>query len=847
MRRFAKRRAHVNSTTPPAPAALADTASAASPAPLARGRFAAAASAAAAGATPLTAYRPFWAKRFGPPPFLPMSRAEMEQLGWDSCDVIIVTGDAYVDHPSFGMAVIGRTLQAQGFRVGIIAQPDWTSADAFRALGRPNLYFGVAAGNMDSMINRYTADRKLRSDDAYTPGGVGGKRPDRATLVYTQRCKEAFDEVPVIIGGIEASLRRIAHYDYWQDKVRRSILVDSKADLLLYGNAERAIIEVTHRLARREPIEHITNVRGTAFVRRTVDRAAAPGALPWWHDWWEIDSTEVDRPGRIDDHINPYMTTEELAASQGAGCAPGLATGDSADGSAGAGSHSRQPTSVRAEGVKTVAMPVSRKAGAVKLPPREKTVIRLPSYEQVKSDPVLYAHANRVLHLETNPGNARALVQAHGERELWVNPPPIPLTTAEMDHVFDLPYARSPHPAYADANGSHDHATKIPAWEMIRFSVNIMRGCFGGCTFCSITEHEGRIIQSRSEDSVIREIEDIRDRVKGFTGVISDLGGPTANMWRIGCKSPEIETACRKPSCVYPGICPNLNTDHGPLVKMYRRARQLRGIKKILIGSGLRYDLAVQSPEYVKELVTHHVGGYLKIAPEHTEGGPLSKMMKPGIGSYDRFKQMFEQYSAEAGKKQYLIPYFIAAHPGTSDEDMMNLALWLKRHGFKADQVQTFYPSPMATATAMYHSNLNPLKGISRQLEGPNARAERVDIVRGEKRRRLHKAFLRWHDPQNWPLLREALRKMGRADLIGNGKHQLIPTYQPAAGTGYVSARRKNSTAQGARTSTVTLGRVHGERTAQGQGSQQRPALAPGRLLTQHTGLPPRAPLKKKR
>ncbi len=755
-------------------------------------------------AKPLASYRPFWAKRFGTAPFLPMSRAEMEQLGWDSCDIVIVTGDAYVDHPSFGMAVIGRTLEAQGFRVGIIAQPDWQSAEPFKALGKPNLFFGVAAGNMDSMINRYTADRKIRSDDAYTPGGAGGKRPDRATLVYTQRCKEAWSEVPVIIGGIEASLRRIAHYDYWQDKVRRSILVDSKADLLLYGNAERAIIEVAHRLAQRKPVESLTDIRGTAFMVRTTPDAAGQrfGA-----EWFELDSTEVDRPGRVDEHINPYLTTEEAAASVGETCTKQEGSGEVTASAAPA-----------VPAVATIAMPVSRKTGNLKLPPREKTVVRLPSYEQVKSDPVLYAHANRVLHLETNPGNARALVQQHGDRDVWVNPPPIPLSTSEMDLVFDLPYARSPHPAYADENGGHDGPTKIPAWEMIRFSVNIMRGCFGGCTFCSITEHEGRIIQSRSEDSVIREIEEIRDKVKGFTGVISDLGGPTANMYRIGCKSREIEAACRKPSCVYPGICPNLNTDHGPLVKMYRRARQLRGIKKILIGSGLRYDLAVQSPEYVKELVQHHVGGYLKIAPEHTEGGPLSKMMKPGIGSYDRFKQMFEQYSAEAGKKQYLIPYFIAAHPGTSDEDMMNLAIWLKRNGFKADQVQTFYPSPMATATAMYHTDLNPLKGISRHTEGPGARAEKVDIVRGEKRRRLHKAFLRYHDPNNWPLLRETLKKMGRADLIGNGKHHLIPSFQPAAGTGYVSARRKNSTPAGARTSAVTQ----------------------GRLLTQHTGLPPR-------
>jgi uncharacterized radical SAM protein YgiQ len=727
-------------------------------------------------AKPLNRWKPFWAKRFGPAPFLPMSRAEMERLGWDSCDIVIVTGDAYVDHPSFGMAVIGRTLEAQGFRVGIIAQPDWNSAEPFRALGRPNLFYGVAAGNMDSMINHYTADRKIRTDDAYTPGGVAGKRPDRATLVYTQRCQEAFKDVPVVIGGIEASLRRIAHYDYWQDKVRRSILVDSKADLLVYGNAERAIVEIAHRLARREPIETLTDIRGTAFM---VRRGLEPQGC------FELDSTEVDRPGRIDAFVNPYLTTEEAAASQGQACDPG------------------------APPVATVAMPVSRKPGALRMPERERTVIRLPAYETVKSDPVLYAHASRVLHLETNPGNARALVQRHGERDLWITPPPVPLTTEEMDAVFDLPYARSPHPAYADEQGGHDGPTKIPAWEMIRFSVNIMRGCFGGCTFCSITEHEGRIIQSRSEDSIIREIEDIRDKVKGFTGVISDLGGPTANMWRIGCKSREIEAACRKPSCVYPGICPNLNTDHGPLIKLYRRARQLKGVKKILIGSGLRYDLAVQSPEYVKELVTHHVGGYLKIAPEHTEGGPLSKMMKPGIGTYDRFKQLFEEASAAAGKKQYLIPYFIAAHPGTRDEDMMNLALWLKRNGFKADQVQTFYPSPMATATAMYHSGLNPLKGISRD----ERRAERVDVVRGERRRRLHKAFLRWHDPANWPLLREALKAMGRADLIGNGKHQLIPAWQPVGdGRGATPARSATAAAAPRR----------------------------GTLLTQHTGLPPR-------
>ncbi|MGC4397035.1 YgiQ family radical SAM protein [Hydrogenophaga sp. T2] len=757
-------------------------------------------------AKPLTSYRPYWAKRFGTAPFLPMSRAEMDALGWDSCDVILVTGDAYVDHPSFGMAVIGRVLEAQGFRVGIIAQPDWTSAQAFKALGKPNLFWGVTAGNMDSMINRYTADRKIRSDDAYTPGDVGGKRPDRAAIVYSQRCREAYKDVPIVLGGIEGSLRRIAHYDYWSDKVRRSIVVDSKCDLLLYGNAERALVEVAHRLAARTPVEAITDVRGTAFIRRPGDPSA--------EGWIEIDSTEVDQPGPVEAHLNPYMTTSEAAQSQGQSCSKD----ESPDATASPQGAAVQPLTF---------VPNPALQGKGKRPPRERTVIRLPSYEQVRSDPVLYAHANRVLHVEANPGNARALVQAHGEgataRDVWINPPPIPLTTAEMDHVFDLPYARSPHPSYADEHGRHDGATKIPAWEMIRFSVNIMRGCFGGCTFCSITEHEGRIIQSRSEDSIIRELEEMRDKVEGFTGVVSDLGGPTANMYRLGCRTPEIEAACRKPSCVYPGICQNLTTDHGPLIKIYRRARALKGIKKVLIGSGLRYDLAVQSPEYVKELVQHHVGGYLKIAPEHTESGPLSKMMKPGIGSYDRFKQMFEKYSEEAGKKQYLIPYFIAAHPGTSDEDMMNLALWLKRNGFRADQVQTFYPSPMATATAMYHSGLNPLKGIHRDI-GPGGRSERVDIVRGEKRRRLHKAFLRYHDPNNWPLLREALKAMGRADLIGNGKQHLIPTYQPLTDGGYQSARRKNSTPPG-------------QARAPGAGQP----VAKGRLLTQHTGLPPRA------
>ena len=674
-------------------------------------------------------HRKYWAARFGTAPFLPMSRAEMDKLGWEECDIILVTGDAYVDHPSFGMAIVGRLLEAQGFRVGIIAQPDWHSVDPFRALGKPKLFFGVTAGNMDSMVNRYTSDRRVRSDDAYTPNAEGEKRPDRAVIVYSQRAREAYPEVPIIIGGIEASLRRIAHFDYWSEKVRRSLLVDAKADILVYGNAERAIVDIAHRLAARATTDSIIDIRGTAFLR-----AATPS------EWIEIDSTRIDMPGPLNPPIDPYamegVTTKAAAPEVPKGAQ------------------------------------VVRFIREVKNADRARSVIRMPSYEAVAQDPILYAHASRILHVESNPGNARALIQRHGEgknaREVWINPPPIPLTMKEMDALYELPYARVPHPAYGKA--------KIPAYEMIRFSVTIQRGCFGGCTFCSITEHEGRIIQNRSEDSIIREIEQIRDEVPGFTGVISDLGGPTANMYRLACKSKEIETSCRRPSCVFPDICPNLNTDHSSLIHLYRRARTLPGIKKVLIGSGVRYDLAVESPEYVKELAQHHVGGYLKIAPEAIGEGPLSKMMKPGVGTYYKFKELFDKFSKEAGKEQYLIPYFIAAHPGTTDQDMLELALWLKTNGFRADQVQAFLPSPMATATAMYHSGKNPLRKVTRDSED-------VIIPKGLKVRRLHKAFLRYHDAENWPVLREALRRMGRADLIGSGKRQLVPSFQPA-GTG---------------------------------------------------------------
>ncbi len=625
---------------------------------------------------PLFSHRKFWAHRFGPAPFLPMSPAEMDALGWDSCDIILVNGDAYVDHPSFGAALIGRVLEAQGFRVGMIAQPDWSGPDPFRVLGRPNLFFGVTAGNMDSMVNRYTADRRIRRDDAYSPGAEAGKRPDRAAIVYAQRCREAYGDVPIVLGGIEASLRRVAHFDYWSDKVRRSILLDSKADLLLWGSAERAVVDLAHRLAANEPIAAITDLRGSAFAR-------------------------------------PFGPDPENA-------------------------------------------------------------VRIPAFEAVANDPVAYAEASRLVHLETNPANARVLLQRHGDRDVVVNPPPVPLTTPELDAVFELPYARAPHPAYGDA--------ALPAWEMIRFSVAIVRGCFGGCSFCSIAAHEGRTVQSRSPDSVLREIGHVQARTKGFTGVISDLGGPTANMWRMRCGDGRANAVCRRPSCVHPTICVKLVTDLGPLIDLYRKARTLPGIKKILIASGLRYDLALGSKAYIEELAAHHVGGYLKVAPEHSEPGPLALMMKPPIELFEKFETLFQAFGRKAGKEQYLIPYFIAAHPGTTDEDMLALALWLKRRGQRVDQVQTFLPSPMAPATTMYHSGLNPLRPVRADLE-------RLFVAKGLRQRRLHKAFLRYHDAENWPMLRDALKRMGRADLIGPSKRHLVPSWQPA-GTGSLKQPR---------------------------------------------------------
>jgi uncharacterized radical SAM protein YgiQ len=703
----------------------------------------------------LFSYPKYWAECFETAPYLPMSRDEMDQLGWDSCDIIIVTGDAYVDHPSFGMAVIGRLLEAQGFRVGIISQPSWDSADPFKILGKPNLFFGITAGNMDSLINRYTADLRMRSDDAYTPKGEAGRRPDRSVIVYSQRCREAYYDTPIVIGGIEASLRRIAQYDYWSDSVRRSVLIDSNANILLFGNAERALVEVAHQFASGKTVADMKFLRGTARVAAEVPQG-----------WTEIDSTRIDWPSKIEQLPNPYEYNKNDGENSEALSAE-------TKGSEAGNSKTASPYSDQApQAVRIIPLPLQRKEKY----DSETTYIRLPSFNKVTNDPALYAHASRVLHQEANPYNAKPLVQKHGTQEIWVNTPPIPLETEEMDWIFDLPYQRRPHPSYGDA--------KIPAYDMIKTSVNIMRGCFGGCTFCSITEHEGRIIQSRSEESILREIGKIRDQVPGFTGTISDLGGPTANMYKLNCKSPKIQKTCKRLSCVYPSICKHLNTDHSPTTQLYRKARAVPGVKRVAIASGLRYDLALKDPEYIEELVTHHVGGYLKIAPEHSEDKTLSKMMKPGISAYDDFKVLFDKFSKKAGKEQYLIPYFIAAHPGSDTEDMLNLSLWLKQRNFRPDQVQTFYPSPMALATAMYYSERNPLEKV-------RYKSEKLAICKDIDQRRLQKAFLRYHDEKNWPMLREALHGIGRADLIGDGDKCLIPKAKPKYAQKRTNQRRR--------------------------------------------------------
>ena len=592
----------------------------------------------------------------------------MELRGWNELDILIISGDAYVDHPAFGPVLVARFLEGRGFKVGIIAQPKWDSPADIARMGAPRLWVGVSAGNLDSMLNKLTAQKKTRSEDQYSPGGSPNMRPNRASLVYSNLCRQAFPGVPIVLGGIESSLRRIAHYDYWSDSVRRSILLDAKADLLVFGMGEYPAWEISRRLAAGEPVSALTDVRGTAHVKK--NRRA-----------WEPLLAEQSK----------YVT--------------------------------------------------------------DRKVVVLPSYEEVVKDKAAFARMSKAFQYETNPHNGRPILQPHGDEAVYFNSPAEPLTEAQMDGLYDLPFVRAPHPSYREP---------IPAFNTVKDSIVTMRGCFGGCTFCSITEHEGRIIQSRSEESVLREVRQL-SRMSGFSGVLTDLGGPTANMYKMTCKDDKIEASCRRLSCVHPGICENLVTDHAPLIQLMKKVRTEKGIKRVFIASGVRYDLAERSPEFISELAQHHTGGQLSVAPEHNENGVLDKMKKPGIASYERFAEAFCQASEKAGKEQYLVPYFISGHPGSTLKDAVSLAIYLKQNDMRPRQVQDFIPTPMAIATTMFYTGLDPLTG------------EPVYTARDLREKRMMKALIFYWDAQHWPLAREALRKAGRADLIGRHPGALVP------------------------------------------------------------------------
>jgi uncharacterized radical SAM protein YgiQ len=594
-----------------------------------------------------------------------MTLAEARARGWDELDVVLVSGDAYVDHPAFGAALVGRVLEAAGLRVGIIAQPDWHGPTDFRRLGRPRLFFGVTAGNLDSLLARYTAQKRPRGEDLYSPGGRPGLRPERASIVYAQRAREACPGVPVVLGGIEASLRRLAHYDYWADAVRRSVLVDAKADLLVYGMAEAPLAELVRLAAAGAPVRGLAGVRGTC---RVVDRAAA----------------------------------DRLVAR-----------------------------------------------GAV----------ALPSFEEVAADRAAFARAARAFHLEQNPFSARPLVQPHGDRAVVQEPPALPLSTAELDRIYGLPFTRLPHPSYAEP---------IPGLVQVQDSITALRGCFGGCAFCSLTEHQGRIVQGRSVASVTAEAARVVGRPRS-RGVVSDVGGPSANLYGLGCRDPGRQRRCGRRSCLHPDVCPHLATDPGPLVELWRAVRATPGVRRVFIGSGVRHDLMLRAPAALRELCEHHVSGHLKVAPEHVSAPVLRLMKKPGVGVYDAFRAAFAQASAAAGKDQYLVPYFMSGHPGTTLAEMIELALYLKRHGLRPRQVQEFIPTPMSLATAMYWTGLDPMSGLP------------VPVARSPREQRLQKSLLLYWEPAEHEHVRAALHEAGRADLIGRGPGALVP---PAAGWG---------------------------------------------------------------
>ncbi len=653
------------------------------------------------------------ARRCDPRP-LPMTMDEARRRGWQELDVVFVTGDAYIDHPSFAMAILGRVLEAAGFRVGMISQPDWHSCDAWKTFGQPKLFFAISAGNMDSMLNHYTASKKVRNADAYSPGGRIGLRPDRATLAYCQRAREAFKGVPVIAGGVEASLRRLAHYDYWSDTVKRSILLDAKADLVVYGMGEDAILEVAQRLRAGESVRDLRDMRGVAYVLGAKESAELVASCD-----------RVARPEPSAKGVSEDAATATTRPSLEAQSVPPIA-----------GEY--VPSAI------------------------------LPSFAEVQADKFAFAEATKIIHNETNPWNAKRLIQMHDQQAVVANPPRLPITQAAMDAIYDLPFTRKPHPVYSEP---------IPANEMIKDSVTIMRGCFGGCTFCSITTHQGRTIQSRSKESVLKEVRRMTTDAD-FKGIISDIGGPTANMYEMRCSRPEVEERCRRQSCVHPTICKLLGTDHGPLIDLMKEARETPGIRKVFVASGIRMDLARRSPEYMRDLVKHHVGGLLKVAPEHTDAGVLELMRKPATDDFEKFTEVFNRESEKAGKKQHIVPYFIASHPGSDLHAMIDLAVFLKRNGYRPDQVQDFIPAPFDVATAMYHTGINPFT------------KEPVFIAKHLRDRKLQRALMQFFKPENYFEVRKALEDAGRQDLIGSGCDCLIPARAPKEA---LDARRKDA------------------------------------------------------